>query len=454
MTTPTTESPSPATSSRKPIVAIVGRPNVGKSTLFNRLVRERKAITEDIPGTTRDRLYGDVEWKNRHYTLIDTGGLEPDATEEYPALIRDQVQIALTEADVILFVVDTVAGVTAVDAEIAEQLRRTQKPVVLLANKGDNDARQTAAVDFFELGVGDPMPISAFHDIGVRELQDHLLDLLPVFEEDAATDTLRMAVIGRPNVGKSALINAILGEERVIESNVPGTTRDAVDTLFEHKGKKIVLVDTAGIRRPGKVNPGIEKYSVMRARDALERADVAVLVLDATEKLAAQDLHIAGYAADAFKGLIIVLNKWDLVEDTDEERDRLARRILARYKFVPWAPLAFTSAKTGLNVDGLLDLVVEVGEARSIRIPTAEVNSVLREAVAAHPPASSGRKPLKLKYATQAETRPPTFVVFANDATVVHFSYQRYLENHFRKRFGFEGTAIKIEYRSTNRERE
>lgn len=445
-------SPPAAVRKRKPVVAIVGRPNVGKSTLFNRLVGERKAIVEDIPGTTRDRLFGDVEWKNTHYMVIDTGGLEPDATEEYPSLIRDQVQIALTEADIILFVVDTLSGVTTVDAEIAEQLRRTEKPVLLLANKGDNDARQVAAVDFYELGLGDPMPLSAHHDIGVRELKDKLLELLPETPAEEETDELRMAVIGRPNVGKSALINAILGEERVIESNVPGTTRDAVDTPFMHKGKQMVLVDTAGIRRPGKVSPGIEKYSVMRARDALERADVAVLILDASEKLAAQDLHIAGYVADAYKGLVIVLNKWDLVEDSDEARDKIARRVLSRFKFAPWAPLAFTSAKTGLNVEGLLDLVAEVGEARSVRIPTAEVNSVLREAVAAHPPASSGRKPLRLKYATQAETRPPTFVVFANDATMVHFSYHRYLENHFRKRFGFEGTAIKFEFRSTNRE--
>jgi GTP-binding protein len=453
MTTSASASTTAAVRKRKPVVAIVGRPNVGKSTLFNRLVGERKAIVEDIPGTTRDRLFGDVEWKNTQFMVIDTGGLEPDATEEYPSLIRVQVQIALTEADIILFIVDSVSGATAVDAEIAEQLRRTEKPILLLANKGDNDARQIAAVDFYALGHGDPMSISAHHDIGIRELKDKLLELLPDTAAEEETDELRMAVIGRPNVGKSALINAILGEERVIESEVPGTTRDAVDTPFLHKGKKMVLVDTAGIRRPGKVSPGIEKYSVMRARDALERADVAVLVLDSSEKLAAQDLHIAGYVADAFKGLVIVLNKWDLTEeDTDEARDNKARRILGRFKFAPWAPLAFTSAKTGLNVEGLLDLVAEVGEARSIRIPTSEVNTVLREAVALHPPSSTGKKPLRLKYATQAETRPPTFIIFANDASMVHFSYHRYLENHFRKRFGFEGTAIKIEFRSTNRE--
>jgi GTPase len=440
--TPTTAS------TRKPVVAVVGRPNVGKSTLFNRLVGRRTAIVEDIPGTTRDRLYGEVEWKDVHYSLIDTGGLEPDSTEEYPSLIRDQVQVALVEADVILFVVDTLTGVTSVDAEIAEQLRRTAKPVLVLANKGDNIARQETAVEFYELGLGDPMPLSAHHDIGVRELQDRLIELLPATAAGTETEFLRMAVVGRPNVGKSALINAILGEERVIESEVPGTTRDAVDTPFVYKDQQMVLIDTAGIRRPGKVERGIEKYSVMRARDAIARCDVAVLVLDATQKLAAQDLHIAGYVADEYKGLIIALNKWDLLEDSDELRERTARRILARFKFAPWAPLAFLSAKTGLNVDGLLDLARDVGEARSTRIPTAEVNSALREAVAAHPPASSGRKPLRLKYVTQAEIRPPTFVFFANDASLVHFSYRRYLENHFRKRFGFEGTAIRLEFRS------
>ncbi len=439
--------PTPART-RKPVVAIVGRPNVGKSTLFNRLVGRRTAIVEDIPGTTRDRLYGEVEWKDVHYSLIDTGGLEPDSAEKYPSLIRDQVQVALVEADVILFVVDTLTGVTPVDAEIAEQLRRTAKPVLVLANKGDNIARQEAAVEFYEIGLGDPMPLSAHHDIGVRELQDRLIELLPATPAATETEFLRMAVVGRPNVGKSALINAILGEERVIESEVPGTTRDAVDTPFVYKDQQMVLIDTAGIRRPGKVERGIEKYSVMRARDAIVRCDVAVLVLDATQRLAAQDLHIAGYVADEYKGLIIALNKWDLLEDSDELRERTARRILARFKFAPWSPLAFLSAKTGLNVEGLLDLAREVGEARSTRIPTAEVNSVLREAVAAHPPASSGRKPLRLKYVTQAETRPPTFVFFANDASLVHFSYRRYLENHFRKRFGFEGTAIRLEFRS------
>ncbi len=433
---------------RKPVVAIVGRPNVGKSTLFNRLVGDRQAIVEDIPGTTRDRLYGDAEWKTTAYTIVDTGGLEPDASEGYSVLIRDQVAVAMAEADVILFMCDVTTGVTPVDTEIAELLRRTERPVVLLTNKGDNEARQELAVEFYELGLGEPMAISAHHDIGVREVQDKLLDLLPESHLEAETQVLRMAVVGRPNVGKSALINAILGEERVIVSDMAGTTRDAVDTPFQHGDRKMILIDTAGLRRPGRVEKGIEKYSVMRAQKAIERSDVVVLVLDGTEKVAHQDQHIAGDVAKAFKGLVVAVNKWDLVEDTEEHRNTVAHRVLTRLRFTPWAPLAFISAKTGLNIDGFLDLVGEVDEARSRRIPTAEVNAALREAVATHPPASSSRKPLKLKYATQAEIRPPTFVVFCNDAKSVHFSYRRYLENHFRRRWDFEGTAIRIEFRS------
>jgi GTP-binding protein len=434
--------------SRNPVVAIVGRPNVGKSTLFNRIVGARQAITEDIPGTTRDRLYGEAEWRDRAFVVIDTGGLLPDAEEGYSALIREQVQMAYMEADVVLFVVDATAGVTATDAEVAEVLRKTERPVLLLANKADNDARRDAAVEFFELGLGDPLAVSAHHDIGVREVQDRLLTLLPSVTEGTQSDQLRLAVVGRPNVGKSLLVNAILGQERVIVSEQAGTTRDAVDTPFVYNDRQIVLIDTAGIRRPGRVERGVEKYSVMRAREAIERCDIAVLLLDATEKLAAQDLHIGGYVADAHKGMIVAVNKWDLREDTEEEREAFADRVLRRLRFTPWAPLAFVSAKERLNVDGLLELAIEIGETRSTRIPTAEVNAALREAVAAHPPSSPGRRVLRIKYATQAEVRPPTFVFFANDASLIHFSYRRYLENTLRKRFGFEGTAIKLEFRS------
>ncbi len=442
------DSPSPRTAHGKPVVAIVGRPNVGKSTLFNRLVGARQAIVEDIPGTTRDRLYGEAEWKDRGFVVVDTGGLEPGAEEGYPALIREQVEMALAEADAVLFLVDAATGVTAVDAEIGEMLRRGDRPVLLLANKADNEARQAAATEFYELGLGDPMPVSAYHGLGVREVQDRLLEILPEVAAGAAVGQLRLAIVGRPNVGKSSIVNAILGQERVIVSDVPGTTRDVVDTPFEYKDQPMLLVDTAGIRRPGKVERGVEKYSVMRAREAIERCDIAVLVIDASEKLAAQDMHIAGHVADAYKGMILAVNKWDLQEDTDENRKDFAKRILGRLRFTPWAPLAFLSAKTGLNVEGLLELALEVAESRATRIQTSEVNAALREAVSAHPPPSPGKRPIRIKFATQAEVNPPTFVFFTNDASLLHFSYRRYLENALRRRFGFEGTAIKLVFRS------
>ena len=442
------DSPTPRTLHGKPVVAVVGRPNVGKSTLFNRLVGARQAIVEEIAGTTRDRLYGEVEWKDQAFIVVDTGGLEPGAEEGYSALIREQVEMALAEADAVLFVVDAVSGLTAVDAEIGEMLRRGDRPVILLANKADNEARQAAALEFYELGLGDPMPVSAYHGLGVREVLERLMEILPPIATGAALAQLRLAIVGRPNVGKSSIINAILGQERVIVSDVPGTTRDAVDTPFLYKDHPVVLVDTAGIRRPGKVERGVEKYSVMRAREAIMRCDIAILVIDGSEKLAAQDLHIAGHVADAYKGMIVAVNKWDLLEDTDDNRMDFAKRILGRLRFTPWAPLAFLSAKTGLNVEGLLDLALDVAENRATRIQTSEVNSVLREAVAAHPPPSPSKRPIRIKFATQAEVNPPTFVFFTNDASLLHFSYRRYLENALRRRFGFEGTAIKLIFRS------
>ncbi|MBI2913465.1 MAG: ribosome biogenesis GTPase Der, partial [Chloroflexi bacterium] len=386
----------------KPVVAIVGRPNVGKSTLFNRLIGGRKAIVEDLPGTTRDRLYGEVEWGRHSFTLIDTGGLEPSAEEGYLPLIRRQVETALAEADLVLFLVDASEGATATDIEIAEELRQAPKPVLLLANKADNDARRSSAVEFYALGLGDPIPISAYHDLGLGELRDRLDELLPPAGVEAPPEMLRLAVVGRPNVGKSMLVNAILGQERVIVSEEPGTTRDAVDTPFTYREKRVLLIDTAGIRRPGRVGRGLEKYSVMRAREAIGRCDVGIVLLDATQGVAAQDLHIAGYVAEAYKGLIIAINKWDLMEDTEEQRQGFANRALRRLRFAPWAPLAFVSAKTGLNLDGLLELALEVGETRSIRLPTAEVNAAVREMVSARPPPSKGRRFLHVLYATQA----------------------------------------------------
>jgi len=437
-----------ASSPAVPVVAIVGRPNVGKSTLFNRIVRQRQAIVEDVAGTTRDRLYQRATWKDRAFAVIDTGGLEPEGGEGYIPQIRDQVEIAINEADVILFLVDVVTGVTELDKDIAKQLRRTEKTTLLVSNKADNDQRSEGAVDFYGLGLGDPIAISAYHDVNVRELLDKTMELLPVAPATAPDDTLRIAIVGRPNVGKSMLINSIIGRERVIVSDVAGTTRDAIDTPFEYEGHEMVLVDTAGIRRRGRVERGVEKYSVMRAQDALERCDVAVLVLDATAGVTAQDLHIAGYVGNAYKGMIVAANKWDLMEDSDEERQDFGRKALYRLKFAPWAPLAFVAAKTGLNVDALLELALEVEEMRSKRVRTAELNSVVRAAVGANPPPSPRRQPVRVKYVTQAAIRPPTFVFFVNDATLIHFSYRRYLENELRKSFGFDGTAIKLEFRS------
>jgi GTP-binding protein len=303
-------------------------------------------------------------------------------------------------------------------------------------------------VEFFELGLGESMPVSAYHGLGARDVLEQVNALLPDGSQEAPADTLKLAVVGRPNGGKSALINAILGQERVIVSEEAGTTRDAVDTPFVYRDTPLVLIDTAGIRRRGRVERGVEKYSVMRARQAIERCDIAVLVMDAEQGVAAQDLHVAGYVDEATKGMIVAVNKWDLMEDSEESRDAFAKRVLRRLRFTPWAPLAFVSAKEGLNVEGLLELAIEIGETRSMRIPTAEVNSVLREAVAANPPPSPGRRHMRIKYGTQASVRPPTFVFFANDASLLHFSYRRYLENVLRKRFGFEGTAIKLEFRS------
>ncbi len=432
----------------RPVVAIVGRPNVGKSTLFNRLIGGRRAIVSDVSGTTRDRLYGEVQMGRLTFAVIDTGGLVPGADEGYPALIRLQVEMAMTEADVILFLVDAVSGVTPLDKEIAVLLRRTDKTVLLLANKADNDARREAAADFYSLAIGDPIPVSAYHSIGLGDLRDRLEELLPPAEAEAPEETLGLAIVGRPNVGKSALVNAILGQERVLVSAEAGTTRDAVDTRLEYEGTRLLLIDTAGIRRRGRIARGIEKYSVLRAEQALTRADIGLLVLDAPDGVAAQDLHIAGYVADAYKGLIVVANKWDLMDDTKESREEFARRALRRLKFAPWAPLAFVSAKTGLNVDGLLDLALEVSDSRLQRVPTSELNAAVQKAIAEHRPPSKGRRLLRILYVTQAETNPPTFVFFVSDASLLHFAYRRYLEKALRRTFGFEGTAIRLTFRS------
>jgi GTP-binding protein len=435
-----------------PVVAIVGRPNVGKSALFNRLIGSRKALVEDIPGTTRDRLYADVEWGKQAFTLIDTGGLEPTGEVGYEPLVKHQVEVALAEADVVLLVVDARDGLTATDLEIADLLRRSAKPLILIANKADNEARRQASVQFYELALGDPLPVSALHGLGLADLMDRLAELLPAAVGQTPAAGLRLAIVGRPNVGKSMLLNAILGQERVIVSAEPGTTRDAIDTAFRYLDRDLVLVDTAGIRRRGRIQGGLERHSVLRAEQAIDRSDVAFLVVDAVEGVTAQDTHIAGYVAEASKGLVVAINKWDLMASDGETRKIFVRTAQARLRFVPWATLCLVSAKESTGVDELLAAGLAAGTSRERRVPTAELNAAMRRTLAAHGPPSVGGRRLKLLYVTQAAVRPPTFVFFVNDAALLHFSYRRYLENSIRRAFGFEGTALKFIFRSRSEE--
>lgn len=463
----------------KPLVAIVGRPNVGKSTFFNRMIGDRRAIVEDIPGTTRDRLYGDTDWNGRTFTLIDTGGLEfgnipvgqvgltgqPGDLMDH---VQEQAELAIEEADVIVLLVDARNGITAADEEVAELLRRSNKPVILAANKADNAARRQDAVEFYSLGLGEPIPISALQGVGTGDLLDRIVEELPPEEEEIdeeENEIPRIAIIGRPNVGKSSLLNAILGTQRSIVSAVPGTTRDSIDTDFEYKGQKIRLIDTAGIRRRGHIGPGIEKFSVLRSLRALERADVALLLIDASEGLTAQDTHIAGEIHAQTKGVIVIVNKWDLAQEqrraeregrylSPEEEIRSAeeyRRYLAEgLKFIPYAPIIFASAKTGYHVQSILETALNITQMRFLRVPTAKLNEVVQEAVRRHNPTVVRNKVLKIYYATQVRVNPPTFVFFVNDTEAVHFSYERYLENRLREAFSFKGTAIKLQFRQRN----
>ena len=433
---------------QKPIVAIVGRPNVGKSALFNAIVGGRPAIVEDLPGTTRDRIYGDAEWRNREFKVVDTGGLEPDVPGTYTPLIRSQVEYALNEAEMVLFVVDTIHGITAADLEVADLLRRTNKPVLLIANKADNREREGAAVGFYELGLGEPIAISAHHGHGVADVLDMIVDSLPPAEPIEDTEGLRLAIVGRPNVGKSSLVNAILGEDRVIVSDVPGTTRDAIDTPFAFENHDLVLVDTAGLRRRGSIEPGVEKHSAMRARRALDRAQVALCLFDLSEGFTAQDSHVIGFALDSFRGVVVVANKWDLVEDAEWTQEDWERRLRWKLKFASWISVRFISAVTGAGIPELLAEAVRVGEQRKRRVETGALNQAVRKAVAQKPPPTpSKNKRIKLLYVTQAEVDRPVFVFFLNDASAVHFSYRRYMENVIRRTFGFDGTAIRLVFR-------
>ena len=431
---------------RKPIVAIVGRQNVGKSTLLNRLAGRRIAIVEDLPGTTRDRVVADVTWDDNVFTLVDTGGLVTDPDTSVGQGVREQVELAVAEADAIIFLVDVRDGVMPPDLEVADLVRRANKPVVLAANKADNDRLETHAVEFYELGLGEPLAVSAHHARGTSELLDRLNALLPPLEVEVETDIMKIAIVGRPNVGKSMLLNALLGSERAIVDDIPGTTRDAIDTLLDFEGENVLLIDTAGIRRRGRLGVGIERYSVMRALRAIDRADIALLVMDAAELPVAQDMHIAGYVLQAVKGIILVVNKWDLIADKNKaEWDRYLK---SQFKFMAYAPVLYTSAQFGQGVSEVLPQARQVYRERLKRLTTSEVNSVVQEAVAAHILPRKGRKQLNVLHVTQAEVNPPTFVFFVNDARIVHFSYRRYLENKLRQAFGFTGTPLRLVFRT------
>jgi GTP-binding protein len=431
----------------KPIVAIVGRPNTGKSTLLNRIVGKPLAITEDVPGTTRDRNMADATWQGVEFTLVDTGGLEIEPRSTIARGVKTQVETAISEADVIIDVVDAIDGLTPADLEIADVLRRVNKPIIIAANKADNDRLETEALEFYELGLGEPMAISANHSRGVAELLDRTIALLPSRPPTgAAPEAIKVAIVGRPNVGKSMLLNALVGDERAIVDEAPGTTRDAVDTRFDFEGQSMLLIDTAGIRRRGRVQAGVERYSVLRTFRAIDRADIVLLVLDATEMNTAQDAHIAGYIQEAARGIILIVNKWDLIENKDTtEWNKL---IKSQFKFASYAPILYTSAKSGQGVDRIMPQVTQVYRERLKRYPTATVNSVIQQAVVAHNRPSRQGKQLKIFYATQAEVNPPTFVIFTNDARLVHFSYRRYLENQLRQAFGFSGTPLRLNFKT------
>lgn len=451
----------------KPIVALVGRPNVGKSTLFNRLAGERLAVVDETPGTTRDRLVALAEWRGRTVQIVDTGGIDPRTVRrseplsinsaDYIDSIRQQAEMAARDADAILFVVDVESGPTTADVEIANLLRRQTRsgaehvktPVLLVVNKCDNAARRADAMAFYELGMGEPRPVSAFHGNGTGDLLDDLLDALgPAdIEPEAEDETIGVAILGRPNVGKSSLLNRLLGEERVIVSSLPGTTRDAVDTQLVFQDQPIRLIDTAGIRRRGKVEPGVEKYSVLRALRAIERSDVVLLLIDGSEAVAAQDAHIAGLVIDEYKSVVVLVNKWDLAPKGEGVRESYIEHLQDRLRFLAHVPVLFISALTGYGVEGVLPLALQVQEERLRRIPTGELNRMLQEALEKHPPPTKSGKQPRIYYTSQVRTDPPTFLFSVNDPKLIHFSYQRYLENQIRERYSFLGTPIRLSFR-------
>jgi GTP-binding protein len=461
---------------RVPVVALVGRPNVGKSTLFNRLAGERLAVVDEVPGTTRDRLHTRADWAGVEFIVVDTGGIDPTGTKIGPGReplsvgskdfvreIRAQAEIAIQDADAVLMLVDVENGITPADEEVAKIMRRNQKeingeffpPVLLVVNKCDNKARREQAYEFYAMGLGEIYPISAQHGHGTGDLLDALISALKVTgqvdevpEIDEDDDSVKIAIVGKPNAGKSSLLNKLIGQERAIVSPIPGTTRDAVDEYITYDGISITLIDTAGIRRRGKVTPGVEKYSVLRAMRAIERSDVALLVVDATTGITKQDAHIAGFILEAWKSVVVVVNKWDALEKDAYTMDEYTEHVRAALNFLDYVPILFISALTGQRVSTVLPTALQVQEERLARLTTGEINRVLQKAVSHHPPPSKAGRPLKIFYGTQVRSDPPTFLVFVNDHKLVHFTYKRFLENRFRMAYGFLGTPIRLVFKS------
>lgn len=436
----------------KPIVAIVGRPNVGKSTLFNRLVGTRKAIVEDIPGVTRDRLYDSTDWAGHEFVIIDTGGIRFDEGDIFAREIKLQAQLAIEEADVIVLVLDAQEGISPEDEQVADLLRKSRKPVVLAANKVENFDRQLEYFEFYKLGLGEPIPVSAMHGRNINELLDAVVkQFAPPQEYLEDEEATKIAIVGRPNVGKSSLVNALLGEERVIVSDTPGTTRDAIDTPFEYEGNRYVLIDTAGMRKRSRIVEATERYSVIRALKSVERADVVLIMLDASEGVIEQDKKIAGYVHEQGKASVIIVNKWDLVEKDGRTMNKFDKDIREELKFLAYCPILYVSALTRKRIFKILELVDFVSDQHNRRIQTSELNQVINEAMLLNPLPGGGGKKIKIYYAAQVQTAPPTFVFFANHPDKVHFSYLRYLDNALRKNFGFEGTPIKLILRKRER---
>ncbi|HHU78451.1 MAG: ribosome biogenesis GTPase Der [Caldicoprobacterales bacterium] len=436
----------------KPLVAIVGRPNVGKSTLFNQLAGKRISIVDDTPGVTRDRIYADTEWLNYQFTMIDTGGIEPGSQDQLMQQMRNQAEIAIDTADVIVFLVDGREGLTATDRNVADMLRKSNKPLVLAVNKIDTQADEPLLFEFYNLAMGDPISISASHKRGLGDLLDEIVkhfDRESIEDED--DDVIRIAVVGKPNAGKSSIVNRILGEERAIVSDIPGTTRDAIDTPIEINGQKYIIIDTAGIRRKSRISDSLERYSVIRALSAIRRCDVALIIIDATQEVTEQDTKIAGLVHEEGKGSILVMNKWDAIEKETNTMNQYRKRLMNSLSYMTYAPSVFVSAKTGQRIERIMELVNYVYNQCTFRISTGVLNDCLADAIAVNePPSDKGRR-LKILYGTQVSVKPPTFVLFVNDPELMHYSYKRYLENYFRKTFGLEGTPIHIIVREKSR---